>query len=312
MTAANTAIGGLCTLKKTELPGGAKCEIHPNALGSCKSKIVNTSTISFTGCKLFGKIDFLPDCVATHGTKDIFKGCDVNEVKVPRVDKLTATVNAMCMQGWFQNTTGLTCVDFNEPPAISGLVKFTHTDMFTGANGLTELRYPNYIGEFATPAAQVMWPNNLTCIYYPDSIYSMSTNAASSGPANNAGVNDLKSLRIPFIGQKRDRGYAKGSIAATVFTTNKYPAATHYLVNTQEITAVAGTSVAVAVSVPNGLTDLSVGFFNTMPFNAFAGLTSLACITFEHAGYITNFPSTRPTKYPSDGSLRYFAGLGSA
>lgn len=156
MTAANTTIGGLCTLKKTELTGNAKCEIHPNALGSCRSKIVSTASISFTGCKLFDKIDFLPDCVATHAvtTKDVFKGCDVKEVKVPRVDKLSATVNAMSMQGWFQNTTGLTYVDFNEPPAISSLVKFTHTDMFTGATEcLTELRYPNYIGEFATGAA---------------------------------------------------------------------------------------------------------------------------------------------------------------
>lgn len=232
MTATNNTIGGLCTLKKTNLSSNAKCEIHPNALGSCKSKIVNTSMISFTGCRLFDKIDFLPDCVATHGTTGIFKDCDVNEVKVPRVDKLTATVNAMSMQGWFQNTTGLTRVDFNEPPAISSLVRFTHTDMFTGANSLTELRYPNYIGEFAKPAAQVMWPNNLSCIYYPDSIYSMSTNAASSGPANNAGANNLKSLRIPFIGWKRDQGYAKGSIAATVFTTYKYPTSTHYWVNT--------------------------------------------------------------------------------
>ena len=71
MTAANTAIGGLCTLKKVEFADNAKCEIQPNALGSCKSKIVNTSSISFTGCKLFSKIDFLPDCVAMHGTKAI-------------------------------------------------------------------------------------------------------------------------------------------------------------------------------------------------------------------------------------------------
>ena len=155
MTAANTAIGGLCTLKKTELADSAKCEIHPNALGSCKSKIVSTASISFTGCKLFDKIDFLPDCVNAHAatTKDVFKSCDVKEVKVPRVDKLSVAANVMGMQGWFQNTTSLTCVDFNEPPAISNLVKLTHTDMFTGANGLTELRYPNYIGEFATLTA---------------------------------------------------------------------------------------------------------------------------------------------------------------